>query len=507
MIETALAVRFPAGANFCYSSALSHHRSAWTSEDVTNIGHASGFCRLLHSCASDVQWKRCRSLNSKSFLERNNFRKNGIHASAEHLGSASDPIKQNRRQYHPSEELVKSRSENAEDVRPTAAETSRTIIEVNSKATLMFVGLINDEVQENIIWPELPYVTDEHGNIYFQVKNTEEAMQNLTSENNFVQVLIGIDTMEMIDEINWFGPSEVDLGFEELDDEALNDEVDDDDGDGDGDGDDEDDDDEDDADDDYDADWVSVIEDEDDPNHSDETAGDWAKLETMRSSHPMHFAKKLSEAASDDPIDWMEQPPATLVIQGALRPTRREERSVIQRHLSSRHSSNSDINEAQKLEDNLENHGRIDNHGHESSSSNGLDDNIPMNEVSFYRLEMTKVQLFTGHSHPSNVEIEDLMQAQPDAIAHSAEKIISRLREGGEKTTQALKSLCWRCKGIQVEEAVINGIDSIGFDVRVCSGTQVQTLRFAFDTRATSELSAEKQLNDLLFQRMQVNLF
>ena len=43
------------------------------------------------------------------------------------------------------------------------------------------------------------------------------------------------------------------------------------------------------------------------------------------------------------------------------------------------------------------------------------------------------------------------MKAQPDAIGHSAEKIISRLRAGGEKTTQALKSLCWRCKGIQVE--------------------------------------------------------
>ena len=36
--------------------ACTDHRSAWTSEDVTNIGHASGFCRLLHSCASDVQW-------------------------------------------------------------------------------------------------------------------------------------------------------------------------------------------------------------------------------------------------------------------------------------------------------------------------------------------------------------------------------------------------------------------------------------------------------------------
>ena len=50
-----------------------------------------------------------------------------------------------------------------------------------------------------------------------------------------------------------------------------------------------------------------------------------------------------------------------------------------------------------------------------------------------------------------DVELEDFKQAQPDAIAHSAAKIISRLKDGGEKTTQALKSLCWRCKGLQVE--------------------------------------------------------
>ena len=43
------------------------------------------------------------------------------------------------------------------------------------------------------------------------------------------------------------------------------------------------------------------------------------------------------------------------------------------------------------------------------------------------------------------------MKARPDAIAHSAAKIVSRLKAGGEKTTQALKSLCWRQKGIQVE--------------------------------------------------------
>lgn len=54
-------------------------------------------------------------------------------------------------------------------------------------------------------------------------------------------------------------------------------------------------------------------------------------------------------------------------------------------------------------------------------------------------------------SPQTNVEIEDFMNAQPDPIAHSAAKIISRLKAGGEKTTQALKSLCWRLKGIQVE--------------------------------------------------------
>ena len=35
--------------------------------------------------------------------------------------------------------------------------------QVNSKATLMFTGMIDDEVHENIMWPDLPYVTDEHG--------------------------------------------------------------------------------------------------------------------------------------------------------------------------------------------------------------------------------------------------------------------------------------------------------------------------------------------------------
>jgi len=51
------------------------------------------------------------------------------------------------------------------------------------------------------------------------------------------------------------------------------------------------------------------------------------------------------------------------------------------------------------------------------------------------------------------LEVEDYTKAQPDAIARSSSKIISHLKAAGEseKTLQALKSLCWICKGIQVE--------------------------------------------------------
>lgn len=42
-------------------------------------------------------------------------------------------------------------------------------------------------------------------------------------------------------------------------------------------------------------DWVSILDEEDQNEESDGSLGDWAKLETMRSSHPMYFAKKLTE--------------------------------------------------------------------------------------------------------------------------------------------------------------------------------------------------------------------
>ncbi|GLU24324.1 hypothetical protein SLE2022_402670 [Rubroshorea leprosula] len=503
MIESAMTVRLHSAANFCPSSALHHYRPTWSSEEVSG-SHVTAH-RLFRRAGVDILWKRFQRSSGGSF-SRSPI-KNRIRATAEHLGSASDPIKQyGKPHYHPFEEIAEPKStfKNGEDARLTAAETTRTIIEVNSKASLMFTDLINDEVHENVVWPDLPYVKDEHGNIYFQVKNDEDILQTLTLENSFLQVIIGFDTMELMKEIELSSPSEIDFGIEEIED-------DDDDDDDDVDDDDEDDGDE--EDDDYDEDWVTVVEAEDNQNDFNEILGDWAKLETMRSSHPMYFAKKLAEVASDDPVDWMEQPPAGLAIQGLLRPALVEEHSDIQKYMSSNRSRIADkkINELGKtVEDKVEDIDVISGNRHElgstehssTASEESEHDEIPTNDTSFYKLEMIKVQLITEHGHQMFVELEDYKRAQPDAIAHSASNIISRFKAGGEKSVQALKSLCWRCKGIQVEEATLIGVDSLGFDLRVCSGKQIQTLRCAFPTRASSEYSAERQLNDLLFPRI-----
>ncbi|KHN09284.1 Hypothetical protein glysoja_029055 [Glycine soja] len=444
IIEAPIAVRFHATAAIRSAAAPSPHnnRSMWSADDVNGVRYAAS-CRLACSCGFDAPWVRSKINSGTPFTRRNKLVKNRIRASSEHLGSAQDPLKKNEKpSYHPFEEVAVSTSENSEDATLTAAETSRTIIEVNSKATLMFSSLISDEFHENIIWPDLPYLTDEHGNIYFQVKNGEDILQSLTSENNFVE-------------------------------------------------------------------WVAVFSDDDEQEDDDETLADWAKLETMRSSHPVYFAKKLAEIASDDPVDWMEQPPACVAIQGVIRPAFVDEHSTIQKHLSANQSSDTD--KSKSIESKGENIGVINGHvlNSESSGDNAaqqVENNgnsvIPFSETSFYKLVMIKIQVFSAQGQPTAIELEDYMNAQPDVIAHSASKIISRLKADGEETLEALKSLCWRCKGIQVEEAQLICLDSLGFDLRVCSGTQIQTLRFTFKNRATSEYSAERQLNDILFPRI-----
>nr|GEX45034.1 hypothetical protein [Tanacetum cinerariifolium] len=401
-----------------------------------------------------------------AITRKNRLTKNRIRASAREL---SGPVLQPKpRLYHPSEDIsdCEESDENGYAIlRP--AETSRTIIEANSKGLLMFSGLVSDGVYENIFLPDLPYVKGENGDIYFQVKNNEDVLETLASGDNIVQVIIGLDTSEMVSEMESLAHLDDDSGFEDEDSDIDDDDDEDEDDDENGN---------------YVKDWVSVLEDDED---SDGSVGDWAKLDTMRSTHPIDFANHLADFVSDVPIDYMDRPPSGLAIHGLLRPAYVDENAVL----------NGD--EVNQIAEGIEGIGL-------SQDVHNLEDELQKDQSSgngntYYKLEMIKMQLISAHGNQVSVEVEDFSRSQPDAIAHTAAKIISRVKSGGDTVTQALKSLCWRYKGIQVEEVALIGVDSLGFDLRACSGRQVETLRFAFKNRASSEFGVESQLNCLLF--------
>nr|XP_043638871.1 uncharacterized protein At3g49140-like [Erigeron canadensis] len=430
----------------------------------TPAGHFSRQCHLISHPTSFFffnprnKYTRCK-----------NVKNNRIKACAGEL-SGTMKLANPHQLYHPSEDIsdCEESDENGDAIlRP--AETSRTIIEANSNGLLMFSGLVNDRVYENIFLPELSYVKGENGNIYFQVKKDEDILQTLASGDNVVQVIIGLDTTQMVSEMESLRLSDDDSDFENEDSDVDDDEEDDDD----------------DVDGNYVKDWVSVLEDDDD---SDGSAGDWAKLETMRSSHPMDFANQLADFVSDVPIDCMDRPPSGLAIHGLVRPAFVEENPVVNSHMFNHQSH--DEKAKQSAKGSSKDVQNLEVLHKDQSSGNGN---------SYYKLEMIKMQLISAHGNQTSVEVDDFSRSQPDSVAHSAAKIISRVKSGGDKMTQALKSLCWRCKGIQVEEVALIGVDSLGFDLRTCSGRQVQTLRFAFQNRATSEYGVESQLNCLLF--------
>ncbi|RLM58478.1 uncharacterized protein C2845_PM18G08930 [Panicum miliaceum] len=296
-----------------------------------------------------------------------------------------------RGRYHPFEDIPEAaKLDDGEPVHLTDAESARTIVEVNNKATVMISTLVGDGVHERIILPEFPYLTDENGDIYFEVDNEDALLESIMGEDKIAVTALFIP----------FPPSPVPSLHE----------------------------------------FVSLMS---RPVH---VVGSWMQHVIIGLDN--------TQTATKSNIDWLDRPPASLVVEGQLRPAFAEESTMVAKHLSS--------DEAQK-----------------DKKESG---------ATFFKVE-------------PKVKIEEYRKARPDIIAHSAPNIISRLRAGGDKITQALKSLCWRCKAIQVEEAAVIGVDCLGFDLRVCSGTQVQTLRFAFPTKATSEFSAEKQIHELLFPR------
>ncbi|XP_044948429.1 uncharacterized protein At3g49140-like isoform X2 [Hordeum vulgare subsp. vulgare] len=394
----------------------------------------------------------CPSWSNSAHARRSSHCRAG--ATPDHPGEPPPPSGRGGR-YHPWEDIAETlQLDDGEPARLTDAESARTIVEVNNNATVMISTLIDDGVHERIILPEFPYLTDENGDIYFEVDNDDAVMENIMGDDKIAHVIIGLDNTDVFADLDLAAASSTSFAQEEEEEEEEEEE----------------DDDSGDSDDEYEEEGIYAVDEEDgDDDDEDDDAPNWSNLETVNSCHPLYFARMIVENASKSSIDWLDRPPASLVVEGQLRPAFAEESTMVSRHL---------LNGDEPLKDDKKGSG-----------------------ATFFKVEVLSIELITAYGTEPKVKIEEYRKSRPDIIAHSAPNIISRLRAGGDKITQALKSLCWRCKAIQVEEAAIIGVDCLGFDLRLCSGTQVQTLRFAFPTKASSEFSAEKQIHELLFPR------
>ncbi|XP_024043888.1 uncharacterized protein At3g49140 isoform X3 [Citrus clementina] len=210
---------------------------------------------------------------------------------------------------------------------------------------------------------------------------------------------------------------------------------------------------------------------------------DWGMPDTSSWVHPIYFSKCLTKAVNMEYDRKMDHPSNGLSIVGYLRPAFADEESYLRRQF---HSEDSDGDNSDWQDGETPNF----------SSKNGRSNT----GSTLYRLEIMRIELFSVYGIRSPVSLQDFQDAEPDILVHSTSAIIEHFSLKGIRCNGALKALCKK-KGLNVEEANLIGVDSLGMDVRVFSGVEVRTHRFPFKIRATSEVAAEKQIQQLLFPR------
>lgn len=345
----------------------------------------------------------------------------------------------------------------------TNAEIARTTVEANSKASLVFPGRVHCEPHEHVSWADYQYIVDDYGDIFFEIFDDDSILKDHHASNP-VTVLIGMDnslcgenrmpSRNYSDDLD--GDSIINLLFDDDYDGIVNTEL-------------------------------------------TDTLIKWGMPKTMRHIHPMYFSKCLTKSVHAKYGVKMDFPSNGISIVGCLRPAFLDEESYLRRlfHRDGDGYSSDWRDESEKEEEQVAGTFdlidgeilRFDNRGRISST--------------LYKLEVISMELFSIYGVQSTISSQDFQDAEPDLLAHFASAIIERFNECGMQCSAALKSLCRKRKGLVVENANLIGVDSLGMDVRVSSGLQVQTLRFSFNARAMSASAAEKKIKRMLFPRYQ----
>ncbi|XP_022932761.1 uncharacterized protein At3g49140-like isoform X1 [Cucurbita moschata] len=345
--------------------------------------------------------------------------------------------------YHPLEDLkVRKRARNTE---LTAAELARTTVEVNSNALVLFPGTVHNEPHEHVSWDEFQYVLDDYGDLFFEVFDDVNMLEDRAAPNP-VNVLIGMD-------VKMYESRRIIRDYK-AGDSGNGDIVP------------------------FDYDYIEAVE-----TDLAEFPVDWGVPDVASLVHPLYFAKCMNKAIYMKYEREMKHPSNGVSMLGCLRPVYADEESYIRRlfYFEDSEGYNTQWKEGETLSFESESDG--------SSRRSTL-----------YRLEIMRIELFSVYGVQSEIGLLDFQRAEPDVLMHSTAEIVERFSEKGFRCNIALKAFCKK-RGLRVEDAILLGVDSLGIDVRVCFGTEVRTFRFPFKTRATSEVAAEKQIQQLLFPR------
>ncbi|KAL3506650.1 hypothetical protein ACH5RR_032032 [Cinchona calisaya] len=346
--------------------------------------------------------------------------------------------------YHPLEELRECRRIRVTKL--TDAEIARTTVEAYNRTLLLFPGSVHCEPHEQVSWAEFQYIIDDFGDIFVEIYDEENILQDRET-NNFVNALIGMDVSQYENRrIDTFDNSILESGY--------NDDIT------------------------YPEDYFEF--------EDSEMLGvrvDWGMPDNSSWVHPIHFAKCLTKAVNAEHLKRMDHPSNGVSVWGYLKPAYIDEELYLRRFFEEKNNNGYTL-------------GWTDDESFSFSSS----DNESRKGSTIYRLEIMKIELFSVYGDQLAISLEDFQEAQPDILVHSAPALVERFDEQGMRSSFALKALCEK-KGLLVEGANLIGVDSLGMDVRVFSGSEVLTHRFPFKVRATSQSAADKQIQQLLFPR------
>ncbi|CAI0397207.1 unnamed protein product [Linum tenue] len=346
------------------------------------------------------------------------------------------------RGYHPLEEVIVSRRRPEPQLTP--AEIARTTVEANSGALVVFPGIVHREPHEEITWAELQYVVDDYGEIYFEMFDDRNVLRD-PQAGNAVNAFIGMDVP--VYENRRVASDIAVFNVRDADDIPIE------------------------------NDYFPIMDYKD-----HDVPVDWGMPDTCTWVHPIHFAKCLSKATDIEHDIKMGHPSNGVSIIGCLKPAFDDEEAYFR---SVCYSEDSD--------------------GYSSDSTDGEIPNLSSKKnvsraSSIYRFEIISIELFSVYGTQRPIGYSEYQKAEADVLLNCVSTIIERFNDRGIDVDSALKALCKK-KGIDSQEAHLIGVDSLGLDVRICSGVEVRTHRFPFKIRARSEVAAEKQIHQLLFPR------